>query len=220
MLPPDDHLASEDKAALITELKRVDAAHDILLVKYSVLELENEALKARLAKDEKTKRTTFRSATPFSKQAPKADPKPPGRKPGQGNFTNRSAPLEHPGDEIIRLDAPLASPNCPQCDTPLEITIEQPTTIDIPAQPRRVIKKWRRQIGLCPKCGKRCLGQHPDLPANQTGATAHRAPRGTQLPSTNTLDPLLPRHLVATRGHDHPTVQQYFSNAKRSHPSR
>ena len=142
MLPPDGQLATKDKAALITELKRVDAAHDRLLLehsdlkeKYAALEAtlgtvvaELAALKARLAKDEKTKRGTFRSATPFSKQARKANPKAPGRKPGQGKFTNRGAPVEGPNDEIIHLDAPLASPNCPECDTQSERFVAKPKT--------------------------------------------------------------------------------------------
>ena len=37
MLPPDSQLATKDKAAPITELKRVDAVHDRLLLEHSDL---------------------------------------------------------------------------------------------------------------------------------------------------------------------------------------
>src|SRR6267154_1397248 len=47
---------------------------------------------------EELRRKSHRPATPFSKNQPKANPKPPGRKPGEGVFTNRQAPPERSTD--------------------------------------------------------------------------------------------------------------------------
>src|SRR5947209_19922461 len=50
---------------------------------------ENASLKAQL---EQARRRSHRQAAPFSKDGRAAHPKRPGRKPGQGPFTFRSAP--------------------------------------------------------------------------------------------------------------------------------
>jgi transposase len=186
MLPPTDQLLRLSPPQLITELKRVDVRcdslmverdqllvlRDHLLVERADLITQVEQLKAQLRAAEKE--GVKRSANPFSKQKQKPDPKKPGRKPGQGKFTNRQPPEPQPGDEVVELQAPLESPNCPQCGKPLEMSVEEPTTIDIPETPRRVIKKFKREVGFCPHCDKRFLGHHPELPANQTGACMHR----------------------------------------------
>ena len=59
------------------------------------------ALIRRLQEEiERLKRSGQRSAAPFSKGEPKRDPKPPGRKPGQGYFRFRTAPEQTPQEVI------------------------------------------------------------------------------------------------------------------------
>ncbi len=59
--------------------------------------LELFALVAELrAEIERLKRGGHRSAAPFSKNTPKKNPKPPGRKPGEGNFLNRTQAILSP----------------------------------------------------------------------------------------------------------------------------
>jgi hypothetical protein len=64
------------------------------------LEAENERLRKKIEDLEGELRAGKRQAAPFCKGQPKANPKPPGRKPGQGNLRYRPAPAEAIGDAI------------------------------------------------------------------------------------------------------------------------
>ncbi len=65
------------------------------------------AEKAQLrAEIELLKRSKARSAAPFSKNIPKKNPQRPGRKAGQGKFSNRPAPAEDQYTEPIE-DVPV-----------------------------------------------------------------------------------------------------------------
>ena len=121
-------------------------------------------------------RETKRSKAPFSKGPRKANPKKPGRKAGVGPFTRRPAPVATDSDEVIKVDVPLTADqqSCPNCDVPLEVEIEEASKIDIPVVPKRKITLFRQEVGTCPICGLKRRGEHPDLPADQCGATAHR----------------------------------------------
>src|ERR1019366_2620345 len=57
-------------------------------------------------------RASKRQAAPFSKRQRKANPKPPGRKAGQGNFRYRPAPAESIGGEIVEAAVPAGCPSC------------------------------------------------------------------------------------------------------------
>ena len=69
-------------------------------------QLEAENLKLREELDE-LKRKQNRSAAPFSKGKPKANPKRPGRKPGQGSFRRREEPEIGPDDNVRSMEARL-----------------------------------------------------------------------------------------------------------------
>jgi len=60
------------------------------------------------------KRSKARSAAPFSKNIPKKNPQRPGRKAGQGKFSNRTAPAEDQYTEPVE-DVPVAENACPDC---------------------------------------------------------------------------------------------------------
>ncbi len=112
-------------------------------------------------------------AAPFSKGTRKPDPKPPGRKPGQGFFRFRNEPDEMQGTEVI--DVPVAGRCCPDCGGALgEARREIVTTTDIPAQPQPEIRRYAVETRECGKCGRKVRGQHPDIAPGQHGATAHR----------------------------------------------
>jgi transposase len=181
MIPSDAELSGMDRSEIIEALKKRDA--EALRLEASVCEMtaqitalmaEVNALNASVEKLEKELRQKKRFANTFSKQAPKADPKLPGRKPGQGPFVNRTEPIASAVDEIEHLSAPLESADCPQCGTPLEIKHEEASIIDAAPQPTRIIKKFTREVGFCPICLTTHLGHHPHLPDDQRGATAHR----------------------------------------------
>jgi transposase len=113
------------------------------------------------------------SAAPFSKGTHKPDPKPPGRKPGEGIFRRRIGPPSVPGVEPLRV--PVASRCCPECGGALGEWREEMVSItDIAAEPRPELRVYAVEAGRCQRCGKVVRGQHSDIAAGQQGATAHR----------------------------------------------
>src|SRR4051794_21860161 len=151
-------------AQVLTELAALKARVEQLLA-------ENAALKAQL---EQSQRNAKRQAAPFSKGRRKAQPKRPGRKPGQGNFRYRTAPNP---DQCTAppIDVQLPEPTCPCCGQPLhEDRAEFATVTDIPPRPKPVVQPYRVSVYRCPSCGSTVRAPHPDLAPDQYGATAHR----------------------------------------------
>jgi len=140
---------------------------------------ENRTLRAKI---EELERGAHRSAAPFSNGTPKADPKPPGRKKGEGPFTYRRPPLpieltEHP------IDVPVDRTECPACGGALvEVRVDLAYVTDLPPVPRPSIRQYRVSVCECRTCGKQVRGRHPDVAPDQFGATAHRL--GTRLKAT------------------------------------
>jgi hypothetical protein len=111
-------------------------------------------------------------AAPFSKGTHKTDPKPPGRKPGQGYFRFRNQPEVASGSEPVRV--PVGG-CCPDCGGALgEAREELVSSTDIPEQPRAEIRCYAVETRQCRQCGKSVRGSHPDIAEGQRGATAHR----------------------------------------------
>jgi transposase len=112
-------------------------------------------------------------AAPFSKGTRKANPKPPGRKPGQGFFRFRGAPQATEGSEAIAV--PAGVPCCPACFGELgEPKREMVSVTDVPAQPQPEVRRYSVEVRDCRACGRKVRGQHPDISPGQHGATAHR----------------------------------------------
>ena len=85
-------------------------------------------------------RKSHRQANPFSKNRPKADPKPPGRKPGQGRFENRPAPPELPTDIQVQASTPE---QCAHCGGQVDLErIETATVTDLPPIPAPVVMRY------------------------------------------------------------------------------
>lgn len=111
------------------------------------------------------------SAAPFSKGKRKSNPQPPGRKPGQGSFRFRGAP--EPAGEAIPVA--VATDDCPCCGGPLgEPRPEIVSITDIAMPPQPEIRRYQVEVRKCSQCGRNVRGRHPDIAADQRGATAHR----------------------------------------------
>lgn len=152
---PVDELSKEELIALVHEQQRL------------IAELRAEI--------ERLKRSQHRQAAPFSKGQPKAHPKRPGRKPGQGVFARRSPPLQ-PATETVAAQAP---PCCPACGGDLEkVGEERATTTDLPPRPQPAVTAYQVPLCRCRQCGKWVRGRAPGLAADQRGATAHRVGPG------------------------------------------
>ena len=142
------------------------------------LQAENEGLKKKIEGLEEELRASKRQAAPFSKGRRKANPKPPGRKVGQGIFRNRPAPAESIGGAIVEAAVPAG---CPCCGGVLEVEAEEwAATTDLPVQPQPEVTRRRVPVCRCRQCGKRVRGTAPGLAADQFGATAHRVGPGVK----------------------------------------
>lgn len=136
------------------------------------LKAENSRLRARNGDLEKLieqlRRGGKRQAAPFSKGAPKINPKRPGRKPGSdyGTIARRAIPTEI--DE--ELEAPLP-PRCPNCHgkiVPEGIRAQYQTEIPVKA----IHRKFNVHVGRCGCCGTRVQGRHPLQTSDALGACA------------------------------------------------
>jgi hypothetical protein len=170
-MPTLTELAQIGRQALLAFVAQVLA--ELVAPKARVAELlaENAALKAQL---EQRTRDAKRQAAPFSKGKRTAQPKRPGRRPGQGRFTFRTLP--RPDQWTARpIEVRLPEPNCPCCGEPLyEQRVDFAAITEIPPQPRPIVQPYRVWVYRCPTCDTAVRASHPDLAPDQYGATAHR----------------------------------------------
>lgn len=138
--------------------------------------VEQQRLIEQLRKEvEELRRGGRRQAAPFSKGKPIENPKRPGRKPGEGMFRRRNAPLQ-PASEVVTASIP---PDCPHCGGDLEQEHEEVvTTTELAPKPQPVVTAYRVPVCRCRKCGKPVRGTAPGLAPDQRGATAHRVGPG------------------------------------------
>jgi transposase len=149
---------------LVQHLKEAQA----LIAKQAARLAELEARLAELEqKLDDAHRRGKRQATPFSKGAPKPQPKTPGRKPGHP-AAHRPKP-----DRITRIvEAPLP-PHCPACGgTVLEDTVHAQYQEDIPRPIETIITQFNVHVGHCADCAARLQGRHADQTSDALGRAA------------------------------------------------
>jgi transposase len=128
-------------------------------------------LKARLAeleqKLDEVQRHGKRQATPFSKGAPKAQPKTPGRKAG-----HLAAHRPHPA-WITRIVEAALPAHCPACGGPLvEEAIHAQYQEDIPRPIETIVTQFNVHVGHCAECAVRVQGRHPEQTSDALGSAA------------------------------------------------
>ncbi len=128
---------------------------------------EHERQIARLEKlVESLRRRGKRQAAPFSKGAPKGDPKRPGRKRGDqyGQRAGRSRPKK--ADQRIEVECPLF---CLDCQGRVRLVGKTSQyQIDLP-----LMRPWTTEFvlhfGKCLGCGRQVMGRHPLQSSNAVG---------------------------------------------------
>lgn len=144
---------------------------------YDELRAENERLRRRISELEAqlerltqaldaSQRSGKRQAAPFSKGAPRPQPKKPGRKPGDdyGAKAHRR-PLERI-DETY--EAPLPQ-HCPHCRSAVrETDVQDQYQVEIPRRPLH--RRFRVHRGQCCGCGAALQGRHPLQTSDALGA--------------------------------------------------
>ena len=131
------------------------------------LRAEVERLKAEL---EQSRRAGKRQAAPVSKGAPKARPKPPGRKTGHPP-SHRPVPPPEQVDRTIEVPLPET---CPECHAPLDeapVVVHDQYQIDLP-EPEPIITRFRVPVTRRPGCYRRIQGRHPQQTSDALGAAA------------------------------------------------
>ena len=152
-----------------TDLAKLD--HDSLVALILKQAAIIDALKAQI---EELTRSGRRQAAPFSKGTRVKDPKKPGRKPGEGTFRRRMAPSPEQLSEPP-IEVPVAEPACPRCGGELALERHEDVSItDLPEVPRPRVRLFRLAVHRCRGCGVTARGRHPEVAADQRGATAHR----------------------------------------------
>ena len=141
---------------------------------------EARAENARLAKQvgtlakrvdelEAQARRSKRQAAPFGRDKKKANPKKPGRRPGEGRWANRPAP---PQDQVTDTkEVPLNA--CPHCQGALT----DPKThdyyqIDFPLLPKVETIHFVTHSGYCNHCHERVRSSHPEQVGQGYGAAS------------------------------------------------
>ena len=149
----------EDVARLQGDLERSERERERL-------RRENERLRQQL---DAARRAGFRQAAPFSKGAPQAHPRRPGRKSGAGYGRQGHRPMPAAVDEICDVPLPLT---CPDCGGVVEDTcVTAQYQEDLPPV-RPFVRQFDVHVGRCRGCRRRVQGRHPLQTSDALGAAA------------------------------------------------
>src|SRR3954451_15834133 len=147
VMPTLKELAQLGKEALLAFVGQLLTEFAALNARVEELRAEHAALNARL---DQQMRDAKRHAAPFSKGRRKAQPKPPGRKPGQGHFTFRTLPSP---DQWTAppIEVRLPEPLCSCCGEALhEHRVDFAAITEIPPHPRPIVQPYRVWVYRCP----------------------------------------------------------------------
>lgn len=129
------------------------------------LEARVAALEVKLAE---SLRAGKRQAAPFSKGPPKADPKTPGRKPGEGYGAKASRAVPPAIDEVLEAPLPDRCP-CGGAVVP-DDAVEHQYQTEIPRKP--IHRRFDVHVGHCTRCHRRVQGRHPLQTSDALGCCA------------------------------------------------
>jgi transposase len=143
-----------------------------LLVENAALRAENERLRGQI---EELRRAAKRQAAPFSRGAPKRDPKRSGRRPGEEYGTRAHREIPDRVDEEIVVALP---DGCPCCGGVLDLERwADKYQEDIVVPVRGYVRRFRVAVGRCGRCRRRVQGRHALQTSDALGAAARNLSR-------------------------------------------
>ena len=167
-------MAGTDSSAAFQRIEELEKENEVLRER---LEQADEDIE-RLRRENEQLRKELKAAGRGSKRGrrkPKADPKRPGRKAGQGPFTFRQAPADTGASSEPPIEVAVTVGQCPCCGGELRYErTDEATVTDMPQASQPEVKSYAVEVRRCEQCGQRVRGQHPDVAPDQYGATAHR----------------------------------------------
>src|SRR5450755_4040750 len=167
-------MAGKDCGAPSQRIEELEQENEVLRERLEQSEEDNE----RLRRENEQLRQELKAAGRGSRRGrrkPKADPKRPGRKAGQGPFTFRQAPANTGRSSEPPIEVPVTVGQCPCCGGELRYErTDEATVTDMPQAAQPEVKSYAVEVRRCERCGQRVRGQHPDVAPDQYGATAHR----------------------------------------------
>lgn len=156
-------MSEQREQELLARIAELEAENAQLRAENARLRRQLSGLQERVERIEQEARKLHRQATPFAKEKPKADPRPPGRKAGQGRFGYRARPEKV--DETI----PVSLACCPECHGPLkDRKIHEHFQQDLVVQV--VTRRYVTESGYCQRCGKRQRSRAPEQMSGAQGA--------------------------------------------------
>lgn len=148
-------------------LQHLEEAHALIAKQATrIAELEARILELEQKLDDQQRRGK-RQATPFSKGAPKAEPKRPGQKDGHV-AVHRGTPTRV--DRTLEADLPE---HCPTCGGNLvEEAVQAQYQEDLPRPQPTLITQFNVHVGHCVECGLHIQGRHPEQISDALGRAA------------------------------------------------
>ena len=167
-------MAGKDSGVPFQRIEELEQENEVLRERLEQAEDDNERLRRENEQLRKELKAAGRGSR-HGKRKPKADPKRPGRKAGQGPFTFRKAPADRGASDEPPIEVPVTVGQCPCCGGELRYErTDEATVTDMPQASQPEVKSYAVEVRRCEGCGQRVRGQHPDVAPDQYGATAHR----------------------------------------------
>ena len=159
-----DELLFEQQSMLVQLRSRldkleaqVDAQAAIIASQAATIASQATVIKQQAAKIARLTRSGKRQAAPFSKGKPKADPKKPGRKPGDDYGMQAQKNVPERVDRTIQVECPLYCLHC-GAQVRLEAKVSQ-FQVDLP-EIKPDTTEFVIHQGRCTCCGHRAQGRH------------------------------------------------------------
>jgi hypothetical protein len=167
-------MADTNSGAPFQRIEELEQENEVLRERLEQSNEENEGLRRENEQLRKELKAAGRGSR-HGRRKPKADPKRPGRKAGQGPFTFRQAPADTGASSEPPIEVPVTVGQCPCCGGELRYErTDEATVTDMPPAAQPEVKSYAVEVRRCQRCGQRVRGQHPDVAPDQYGATAHR----------------------------------------------